>query len=97
MRHTRREVLAGIAAATICAGFARRGFAEAGITTPVNGFVMGPITPFPMTQVKLLPGEVQVAAEINQKYLDSLATDRLLHSFRRTAGITSTATPYGGW
>jgi DUF1680 family protein len=50
-----------------------------------------------MTQVKLLPGEVQAAAEINQKYLDSLATDRLLYSFRRTAGITSTATPYGGW
>ena len=25
------------------------------------------------------------------------STDRLLHSFRLTSGITSTATPYGGW
>jgi DUF1680 family protein len=56
-----------------------------------------PLTPIPMTQVRLLKGEVQTAAEINQQYLDSLATDRLLHSFRVTAGINSTATPYGGW
>ena len=61
------------------------------------GFVAGPVTPFPMTQVRLLPGEVQAAAEINQRYLDSLATDRLLHSFRLTAKLSSSATPYGGW
>ena len=50
-----------------------------------------------MTAVRLLPGYVQQQAEINQKYLDSLSTDRLLYSFHATAGITSTATPYGGW
>jgi DUF1680 family protein len=60
-------------------------------------FLSGPVIPFAMTQVRLLPGEVATAAEINQKYLDSLTTDRLLHSFRLTAGIGSTATPYGGW
>jgi len=36
-------------------------------------------------------------AEINARYLDSLSVDRLLHSFRVTAGISSSATPYKGW
>jgi len=55
------------------------------------------LVPFPMTQVRLLDGPFKAQAEINQRYLDSLTTDRLLHSFRLTSGITSTATPYGGW
>ena len=87
-RFTRRDVLVGAAAIGATTVFGRLGFAEA---------VIGPILPFGMTQVRLLPGEVAAAAEINQKYLDSLTTDRLLHSFRLTAGITSSATPYGGW
>ena len=87
-RFTRRDVLVGAAAIGATTVFGRLGFAEA---------VIGPILPFGMTQVRLLPGEVAAAAEINQRYLDSLTTDRLLHSFRLTAGITSSATPYGGW
>jgi hypothetical protein len=55
------------------------------------------LTPFPMNAVRLLPGLFNRQAEINQEYLASLNTDRLLHSFRLTAGITSNATPYGGW
>ncbi len=50
-----------------------------------------------MPQVRLLDGLFKQQAEINQTYLDSLNTDRLLHSFRVTSGLTSTATPYGGW
>ncbi len=57
----------------------------------------GRLVPFRMTQVRLLDGLLKEQAEINQKYLDSLNTDRLLHSFRLTSAITSTATPYGGW
>jgi hypothetical protein len=57
----------------------------------------GKLVPFPMTQVRLLDGLFKQQSEINQTYLDSLATDRLLHSFRLTSGITSSATPYGGW
>jgi DUF1680 family protein len=53
--------------------------------------------PFPMKQVRLLAGQAKAAADINQVYLDALTTDRLLHSFRVTAGLASTATPYGGW
>jgi DUF1680 family protein len=54
-------------------------------------------SPFAMQDVRLTEGAFKAQAEANQQYLDSLATDRLLHSFRLTAGIISTATPYGGW
>ena len=55
------------------------------------------ITPFPLNAVRLSPGIFRQQAEINDRYLDSLAVDRLLHTFRLTAGISSTATPYKGW
>src|SRR5436305_846271 len=55
------------------------------------------IVPFPLGAVRLGPGVFREQAEINAKYLDSLTSDRLLHTFRLTAGITSTATPYKGW
>lgn len=55
------------------------------------------IVPFPLSSVRLGPGIFAEQAETNARYLDSLASDRLLHSFRLTAGITSSATPYKGW
>ena len=55
------------------------------------------IVPFPLSAVRLSPGIFKEQAEINARYLDSLSVDRLLHSFRLTAGISSTATPYKGW
>jgi hypothetical protein len=55
------------------------------------------LSPFPLGSVRLGPGVFREQAEINARYLDSLAVDRLLHSFRLTAGISSTATPYKGW
>jgi uncharacterized protein len=57
----------------------------------------GALTPFPLSSVRLGPGLFKDQAEINARYLQSLSVDRLLHSFRLTAGISSTATPYGGW
>jgi len=55
------------------------------------------IVPFPLSSVRLGPGIFAEQAETNARYLDSLTTDRLLHSFRLTAGIPSGATPYKGW
>ncbi len=52
---------------------------------------------FPMTQVRLLPSPFLDAAEWNRGYMKRLAADRLLHSFRLTAGLPSTAQPLGGW
>jgi DUF1680 family protein len=55
------------------------------------------VQPFPMTQVRLLPGPFLEAAEWNRGYMNRLGADRMLHSFRLTAGIESNAEPLGGW
>lgn len=53
--------------------------------------------PFDLTAVRLRPGIFRDAVEVNRRYLMSLDPDRLLHSFRITAGLPSTAEPYLGW
>ncbi len=55
------------------------------------------VQPFPMKQVRLLPGPFADAQEWNRAYLHRLRSDRLLHNFRVNAGIPSTAEPFGGW
>jgi hypothetical protein len=57
----------------------------------------GRLEPFPLASVRLAPGIFKEQEEINARSLDSLTVDRLLHSFRITAGIPSSATPYKGW
>jgi DUF1680 family protein len=57
----------------------------------------GKLVPFPLASVRLALSIFQEQEEINARYLDSLTVDRLLHSFRLTAGISSSATPYEGW
>jgi hypothetical protein len=59
--------------------------------------VAGKIEPLPPGTVRLAAGVFKEQEEINTRYLESLTTDRLLHTFRLTAGITTTATPYRGW
>jgi DUF1680 family protein len=98
---TRRSVLAGMTA--VAGGLALGRTAAGALAGPVaksDDLVAGRngrLLPFAMNEVRLLDGIFKQQAEINAKYLDSLATDRLLHSFRVTSGITSTAAPYGGW
>jgi uncharacterized protein len=53
--------------------------------------------PFPPGAVRLLPGPLLDAAEVNRRYLAGLDTDRLLHTFRTNAGLPSSAQPLGGW
>jgi uncharacterized protein len=53
--------------------------------------------PFDLQDVRLLDGPFRDAMVRDQKYLLELDADRLLHSFRVTAGLTSTAQPFGGW
>src|SRR5215831_18538083 len=55
------------------------------------------VKPFPMEQIRLLDGPFKQAMEINHKWLLSLPPDRLLHTFRLTSGIASSAEPLGGW
>ena len=67
--------------------------------TPLAGNAgdSGGLMPFPLASVRLTDGEFKRQAGVNERYLDSLAVDRLLHSFRLTAGLSSSAAPYGGW
>src|SRR5215468_203681 len=53
--------------------------------------------PLPLPRVRLLPGPFLEAVERNRLYVMSLDPDRLLHMFRVTAGLPSTAAPLGGW
>ena len=53
--------------------------------------------PFPLQQVRLLDGPFKQAQRLDQEYLLSLEPDRLLHNFRVNAGLSSSATPLGGW
>lgn len=53
--------------------------------------------PFPLTAVRLLPGPFADNTARTHSYLTYLDADRLLHMFRVTAGLASTATPCGGW
>jgi len=53
--------------------------------------------PFPMKQVKLGEGPCKNAMEADRRYLHSLLPDRLLHTFRINAGMSSSAQPLGGW
>lgn len=57
----------------------------------------GRFEPFPLASVRLSHGIFRDQEEINARYLDSVPVDRLLHTFRITAGLASSATPYKGW
>ena len=53
--------------------------------------------PFNLKNVRLLDGPFKAAMERDLGYMASLDNDRLLHMFRVTAGLPSTAEAYGGW
>ena len=55
------------------------------------------VSPFELSAVRLGPGPVLEALETNRRYLMALDPDRLLHMFRVTAGMPSSAAPLGGW
>src|SRR6185503_9858432 len=53
--------------------------------------------PFELSQVRLRPGAALGALNVNRSHLLTYDPDRLLHMFRVTAGLPSTAEPLGGW
>src|SRR5262245_12810156 len=52
---------------------------------------------FDLKDVRLLNGPFRDAMLRDQQYLLGLDLDRLLHNFRVTAGLASSAKPLGGW
>jgi hypothetical protein len=74
------------------------GASSAARSKAVDHEVVVPQTsPFPMKNVRLLPGAFSAAAEANRRYLKTLPPDRLLHTFRLTAGLPTSAEPLGDW
>ncbi len=72
----------------------------AGVHAQANGDNALPVMkaePFPMTEVRLLDGPFREAMLRDKAYILSLDPDRLLHNFRVTAGLPSSAEPLGGW
>ncbi len=53
--------------------------------------------PFDLARVRLGPGPFKDAQDVNRRFLMAQDPDRLLHTFRLTAGLPSTAEPLGGW
>ena len=53
--------------------------------------------PFELSQVRLRPGAALDAMNVNRRHLLAYDPDRLLHMFRLTAGLPSSAEPLGGW
>ena len=55
------------------------------------------VRPFPMKQVRLADGPCMAAMKADNHFLNSLPPDRLLHTFRINAKLSSSAQPLGGW
>jgi hypothetical protein len=72
--------------------------APTGGTNSPAGLVSFVAVPFDLTNVTLLPSPFQTNMLLDEAYLLSLDSDRLLYSFRANAGLsTSNAVAYGGW
>ena len=93
MQTTRRTFIAGIAAsASIPLWLPTRG-----LSFQARDAVRVKARPFSIKQVRLRAGPFLRAAEVNRRYMMSLDPERLLHMFRVTAGLPSSAAPLGGW
>jgi uncharacterized protein len=93
--HSRRKFLKLGAAASV--GLTATLSSTRQLRAELSAKVPGHLEPFPLPSVRLTSGIFKQQAEINERYLESLSVDRLLHSFRLTAGIPSTVAPYKGW
>jgi len=55
------------------------------------------VEPFALGDVRLGAGAAADEFAVNRRYLLALDPDRLLHTFRLTAGLPTSAAPLGGW
>lgn len=68
----------------------------------IYSVAVGNVTPaktiyFGVKNVRLLDGAFRHAMELNAKWMLELDIDRLLSNFRKNAGLTPKAEPYGSW
>ena len=53
--------------------------------------------PFPLTAVRLDAGPFLDAVALHRRYMTLFPPERLLHTFRKNAGLPSAVEPLGGW
>ena len=92
---TRRELLAAAATATAAASLPL--WTRTGPRSADAAEIRPAVRPFDLARVRLRSGPFLDAALVNRRFLLDLDPDRLLHTFRLTAGLPSTAAPLGGW
>ncbi|QNA86429.1 glycoside hydrolase family 127 protein [Sphingomonas sp. So64.6b] len=90
VRTSRRELMFGVAALALTAAPGRL-FAATSTILPKTA------KPLPLSAVRLRPSDFATAVEANRVYLLRLSADRLLHNFRKYAGLEPKAPIYGGW
>lgn len=88
---TRRGLMQGAAAMAVLASAPRIAAAASSTTLPAKA------RPLPLSDVRLRPSDYATAVEVNRSYLHRLQPDRLLHNFRKYAGLEPKAPIYGGW
>jgi DUF1680 family protein len=89
---SRRSLLMGAAAGAMCSTLPPWTVAFANTAS-----LPQKAQPMPLADVRLLPSPFLDAVEANRKYLLQLEPDRLLHNFRKFAGLTPKGEAYGGW
>lgn len=87
MNVTRRQFLAASAMAPLAA--AR--------PASVKDSAQSQAQPFDLGSVRVTDGTLLELMEHNAGFLQGLETERLLHTFRLTAGLPTSAEPLGGW
>jgi DUF1680 family protein len=90
---TRREFGAVLAASSVAARTRASGGPPSAPEQP-SAFTA---RPFPLRQVRLLSSSYYTLQDRNRSYLHTLDADRLLHTFRLTAGLPSKTQQLGGW
>lgn len=93
----RRTVLGASVAASAVAALGAPGRAFAGAAASAAEGAGRPASPVGLGQVRLLESRFRENMGRTVAYLRSVDLDRLLHTFRVTAGLPSSAQPCGGW
>jgi DUF1680 family protein len=73
------------------------GLPSIGLSAGKQSMLPRTATPLPLADVRLLPSPFLDAVAANRRYLLQLEPDRLLHNFRKFAGLEPKDEAYGGW
>ncbi|MFL6145036.1 MAG: beta-L-arabinofuranosidase domain-containing protein [Labedaea sp.] len=92
-----RRTALQLAGGAVAASALSLGAFPAGAAAAVRPDIGVSVFPFPLTQVSLLESPFRANMTRTLAYLSFIDPDRMLHTFRRNVGLSSTAQPVGGW